>query len=286
MKFVLLAVWAMAASALAVDLSGDFKGPLGIQLYSLRESFKRDVAGTLDRVKGLGFAEIEGGGDYGLGIEKYKALLKERGIKLVSAGFGYKNLQENLAGSVERARDLGVKFAMCAWINHDSKAGFTEADVRRAASDFNKWGEAFKQAGITFAYHPHGYEFRPLKEKSDRTHFDLLVELTTPEFVSFEMDVFWVTHPGQDPAKLLAKYPNRWALMHIKDLRKGAPTGIHTGQAPPTDDVPIGTGQVDWPAVLKQAAAVGVKHYFIEDESLTVLEALPLSVKYLQTVKF
>ncbi len=276
----------MAASALAVDLSGDFKGPLGIQLYSLRESFKRDVAGTLDRVKGLGFAEIEGGGDYGLGIEKYKALLKERGIKLVSAGFGYKNLQENLAGSVERARDLGVKFAMCAWINHDSKAGFTEADVRRAASDFNKWGEAFKQAGITFAYHPHGYEFRPLKEKSDRTHFDLLVELTTPEFVSFEMDVFWVTHPGQDPAKLLAKYPNRWALMHIKDLRKGAPTGIHTGQAPPTDDVPIGTGQVDWPAVLKQAAAVGVKHYFIEDESLTVLEALPLSVKYLQTVKF
>lgn len=286
MKRIFLVFWATAATALAVDLSGDFKGPLGLQLYSLRESFKTDVPGTLDRVKALGFTEIEGGGDYGLGVEKFNALLKDRGINLVSAGFGYKNLKQNLAGSVQRARDLGVKFVMCAWIDHDSKTGFTEADVRRAAADFNQWGEAFKEGGITFAYHPHGYEFRSLSDKSDRTHFDLLAELTKPEFVSFEMDVFWVTHPGQDPVKLLAKYPNRWSLMHIKDLRKGAPTGIHTGQAPPTDDVPIGTGQVNWPAVLKQAAKAGVKHYFIEDESLTVLEALPLSVKYLQTVKF
>ena len=48
-------------------------------------------------------------------------------------------------------------------------------------------------------------------------------------------------------------------MMHLKDLRRGAPTGIHTGHAPPSDDVPLGTGQVNWPAVLKQAAAVGVR---------------------------
>jgi len=127
---------------------------------------------------------------------------------------------------------------------------------------------------------------RPLRSSSEQTHFDLLVTETKPEFVSFEMDVFWVTHPGQDPAKLLAKYPNRWALMHLKDLRRGAATGIHTGHAPQADDVPLGTGQVNWPAVLKQAAAVGVKHYFIEDESAAPLEAVPASVKYLQGVKF
>ena len=174
---------------------------------------------------------------------------------------------------------------MCAWIPHN-ESGFTEADVRRAAADFNAWGAAFQAAGITFAYHPHGYEFRPLTGGGERTHFDLLVAETKPEFVSFEMDVFWVTHPGQDPAKLLAKYPNRWALMHLKDLRRGAATGIHTGHAPQTDDVPLGTGQVNWPAVLKQAAAVGVKHYFIEDESAAPLNAVPVSVRYLQSVKF
>lgn len=285
MKFLVLALLALSTSARAADLSGDFKGPLGLQLYTLRESFKTNVPGTLYKVKALGFTEIEGGGDYGLGIEKFNALLQERGLKMVSAGFGYDAMKKDIAGAVRRAQAFGVKFAMCAWIPHKD-SGFTEADARRAAADFNEWGAAFKAADVTFAYHPHGFEFRPLKEGDDRTHFDLLVAETKPEFVSFEMDVFWVTHPGQDPAKLLAKYPNRWALMHLKDLRRGAPTGIHTGRAPHTDDVPLGTGQVNWPAVLKQAAAIGVKHYFIEDESAAPLDALPVSVKYLQGVKF
>jgi sugar phosphate isomerase/epimerase len=270
---------------IAAAEAGDFKAPLALQLYTLRESFKANVPGTLDKVKSLGFVEIEGGSDYGLGVEKFNALLRERGLKMVSAGFGYEGLKKDTTAAVRRAQAFGVKFVMCAWIPHD-RSGFTEADVRRAAADFNSWGEAFKAAGITFAYHPHGYEFQPLLGGSGRTHFDLLVELTKPEFVSFEMDVFWVTHPGQDPVKLLAKYPNRWALMHLKDLRRGAPTGIHTGHASPSDDVPLGTGQVNWPAVLKQAAAAGVKHYFIEDESAAPLESLPVSVKYLQTVKF
>jgi len=72
---------------------------------------------------------------------------------------------------------------------------------------------------------------------------------------------------------------------HLKDLRKGAATGIHTGQAPQTDDVPVGTGQVNWPAVLKQAATAGVKHYFIEDESANPLESVPVSIKYLQKLQ-
>jgi sugar phosphate isomerase/epimerase len=285
MKFLILALLILSIGARAADLSGDFKGPLGLQLYTLRESFKTNVPATLDKIKAMGFVEIEGGGDYGLGVEKFKALLRERGLKLVSAGFGYDAMKKDIAAAVRRAQELGVKFVMCAWIPH-AESGFTEADVHRTAADFNTWGTAFKAAGITFTYHPHGYEFRPLKEGDNRTHFDLLVAETKPEFVSFEMDVFWVTHPGQDPAELLAKYPNRWAMMHLKDLRRGAPTGIHTGRAPQSDDVPLGTGQVTWPAVLKQAAAVGVKHYFIEDESAAPLEALPLSVKYLQGVKF
>ncbi len=285
MKFLVTALLALSTIARAAELSGDFKGPLGLQLYTLRESFKTNVPATLDKVKALGFTEIEGGSDYGLGIEKFQALLDERGLKLASVGFGYEAMKKDIASAVRRAQAFGVKFVMCAWIPH-AESGFTEADVRRTAADFNTWGAAFKAAGITFTYHPHGYEFRPLKEDGERTHFDLLVAETKPEFVSFEMDVFWVTHPGQDPAKLLAKYPNRWAMMHLKDLRKGAPTGIHTGRAPQSDDVPLGTGQVNWPAVLKQAAAAGVKHYFIEDESAAPLEAVPLSVKYLQGVKF
>lgn len=285
MKSLILALSCLLAiSAQPAELSGDFQGPLGLQLYTFREAFKTDVVGTLDRIKELGFTEIEGGGDYGLGVEKFKGLLAERGLKVASVGFGYDSMKKDIDAAVARAKAFGVRFVMCAWVPH--QGDFTEADVRRTAADFNAFGKAFREAGITFTYHPHGYEFRPLKDGTDRTHFDLLVAETNPDYVSFEMDVFWVAHPGQDPVKLLAKYPHRWAMMHLKDIRKGAPTGIHTGSAPQSDDVPLGTGQVNWPAVLKQAADIGIKHYFVEDESAAPFESVPLTIKYLEHVKY
>jgi sugar phosphate isomerase/epimerase len=285
MKALLTSLLALSTSVLALDLPGDFKGPLGLQLYSLRETFKTDSVQALDKTKAFGFTTAELYSSLPVEPEKLKGMLAERGIASVSGHFGYDSLKKDLAGSVKAAQTLGLKYAGVAWIPHDI-GNFGEADVKRAAADFHEFGAAFKAAGIQFFYHTHGYEFRPVTEGATETFFDLLVRETKPELVAFEMDVFWVVQPGADPVKLLAKYPDRWALMHLKDIRKGAQIGVYTGKAPLTDDVPLGTGQVNWPAVLKQAATVGVKYYFIEDESPTVLDALPVSTKYLQSVKF
>jgi sugar phosphate isomerase/epimerase len=290
MKYLLLPLLSSAFFAQAICAAeptagaGSFKGSAGIQLYSLRDQFKQDVPGTLDKVKAFGFTTVETAGTYGLEPEKFVAMLKERGLTAVSGHFGYEAMEKDLPAVIKEAKALGVKYAACAWIPHEV-GSFGEADVKRAAANFNKWGEAFKKEGITFAYHPHGYEFRPAAEGAEETLFDMLAKETNPEFVFFEMDVFWVKHPGKDPAALLAKYPNRWRLMHLKDIRKGARTGIYTGQAPLTDDVTLGTGMVDWPAVLSAAAKVGVEHYFIEDESPTVTDQIPQSLKYLESLK-
>ncbi len=285
MKILLTSLLALSASAFALDLGGDFKGPVGLQLYSLRDTIKTDPIHALDKAKAFGFTSAELYSGLPLEPEKLKGLLAERGIAPVSGHFGYDALKKDLAGSVKAAQTLGLKFAGVAWIPHEV-GSFGEADVKRAAADFHEFGAAFKAAGIQFFYHTHGYEFRPVTEGATETFFDLLARETKPELVAFEMDVFWVVHPGADPVKLLAKYPGRWALMHLKDIRKGAHVGVFTGKAPLTDDVPLGTGMVDWPAVLKQAAASGVKYYFIEDESPTVLDALPVTTKYLESVKF
>jgi len=275
---------ALSSSLGAETAAGSFKGSAGLQLYSLREQFKQDVPGTLDRVKALGFTLVETAGTYGNTPEKFTQMLKERGLTAVSAHYQYEALTKDIAAIVREAGALGVKFVVCPWIPHQNDI-FNEADARHAAADFNRWGEAFKAAGIQFGYHCHGYEFRPVQEGAKETAFDVLVRETKPELVTFEMDVFWVMHPGQDPAALLAKYPNRWGLMHLKDIRKGAATGSFTGHAPLTDDVTLGTGQVVWPRVLTEAARVGVQYYFIEDESPTVLEQLPNSLKYLASLK-
>jgi sugar phosphate isomerase/epimerase len=279
MKSLILALLtAVSASAFTVI------DHLGLQMYSLRVTLHKDGwAAGLDKAKELGFTFIEGGGlSKALTPEAYKAELASRGLTLVSWGFPYERLMKNAPGAVAEASALGVKYVMVAWIPHKDTEPFTDDDARKAAADFNTWGALFKAAGISFVYHPHGYEFRP--DAGGGTPFDVLAKATNPEFVNFEIDVFWATHGGQDPVKLMATYPDRWRMMHVKDIRKGAATGVYTGHAPSTDDVSVGSGQVDWPAVLKEGQSVGIQWFFIEDESDTPFVNIPESVAYLKSL--
>ena len=111
------------------------------------------------------------------------------------------------------------------------------------------------------------------------------MQKTDPDLVKYEMDVMWTVFPGQDPVKLLKKYPNRWVLMHLKDLAKGV-EGNLSGGTDVKNDVVLGTGQTDYPALLKAAQEVGIKHYFIEDESPDILTQVPQSLKFLAEVEF
>src|SRR6266566_3173747 len=253
----------------------DFKGSVGLQLYSLREQFKKDVPGTLDEVKSFGIRYVELAGTYNLPPEQFKTELAKRGIDAVSGHFPYEKFRDDLESIARESKTLGLKYVGCAWITH--QRDFDEKTCREAAAVFNRAGEALAKHGLKFFYHTHGYEFQP---HGQGTLFDLLMTETNPKFVSFEMDIFWIVHPGQDPVKLLEKYGKRWQLMHLKDMRKGTPTGLLTGHTEVTNDVAIGTGQIDIPGILRAAKKVGVKWYFIEDESPTSEQQLPQSLKY------
>jgi sugar phosphate isomerase/epimerase len=278
MKPLILALLSVVAASAGVT------DHLGLQLYSLRVLSKQSGwAASLDKTKDLGFTYIEGGFiPKEMTVDQYKAELASRGLVMPSMGFSYERLTKDISSAVALAKALGVHYVMLAWIPHKDDEGFTLDEATKAAADFNTWGAAFRAAGITLAYHAHGYEFRPLADGTNL--FDLIVKTTNPANVSFEMDVFWVTHGGQDPVKLLEKYPDRWYLMHVKDIRKGAPTGIYTGHAPSTDDVAVGSGQVNWPAVFKEAQSVGVAYYFIEDESDTPNVNIPQSIAYVKSL--
>ncbi len=186
---------------------------------------------------------------------------------------------EHLDKVIEEAKTLGVQFIGTAGIPHEGK--LTTADVKKAAAVFNRAGEALAKEGIRFFYHNHGFEFVP---SGDGTLFDLLMAGTDPKWVSFEMEIFWIVHPGQDPVKLLRKYPNRWALMHVKDMRNGTKTGLLTGSEDVRNDVMIGSGQIDIPTTLREAVRVGVRHFFIEDESPVSIEQIPQSLRYLESL--
>ena len=257
-----------------------FKGPIGLQLYSLRGEFIRNVPGTVEKVKGYGFKIVELAGTYNLPPEKFKQLLDVNGLKPVSGHFPFERYRDDVESVAREAKALGLEYAGCAWIAH--KDEFDEEECREAIAIFNRAGEALAKHNLKFFYHCHGYEFRP---HGDGTFMDLLIKETNPKFVRYEMDVFWVMHPGQDPVKWLEKYPERWELLHVKDMKKGV-KGDFTGKSDVANDVVLGTGQMDWPAILKAAKKAGVKYYFIEDESPTAADQIPQSLRYLEEVKF
>jgi sugar phosphate isomerase/epimerase len=270
-----------ADTAKAAGTGDSFKGPLGLQLYSLRDEFKKDVPATLTKVHEFGFRTVELAGNYGKSPEEFAALLAQHGLKPVAGHFGFERFRDDPEGVAKEAKALGLEWAGTAWVPH--KGEVTEDWARETAKVFNHAGEVLAKHGIKFYYHNHGYEFVP---NQIGTVFDSLMKETKPGLVYFEMDVMWVVFPGQDPTKLMEKYPGRWALMHIKDLKKGVATGSLAGGTDTRNDVVVGTGQTDWAALLRASQQAGVKHYFIEDESPTVLEQIPQSLKYLENLKF
>lgn len=281
----LVAAWAFTAfgadTPKAAGTGESFKGPLGLQLWSLRDEFKKDVPATLAKVHDFGFRTVELAGTYGKSPEDFTALLAQHKLKAVAGHFGFERFRDDPEGVAKEAKALGLEWAGTAWVPH--KGQVTDEWAKETAKVFNRAGEVLAKQGIKFYYHNHGYEFAT---NELGTVFDLLMKETKPELVYFEMDVMWVVFPGQDPTKLMEKYPGRWALMHIKDLKKGVPTGSLSGGTDPKNGVVIGTGQTDWPALLRASQKAGVKHYFLEDESPTVLEQIPQSLKYLESLKF
>jgi sugar phosphate isomerase/epimerase len=271
-----------AASKKNAGVGKSFKGPIGIQLYSLRAEFTRyGVPNTLDKVAAYGIKNVELYTTFDMKPAAFAKELKQRGLNPVSSHFPYNRLRDDIDGVVADAKALGLKYAGCAWAAH--KGDYSLEACRENIDVFNKAGRALAKIGVKFFYHLHGFEFQP---HGEGTLADVLISGTDQDAVFFQMDVLWVVFPGQDPVALLKKYPKRWKLMHVKDLKKGVETGSLAGKTDVTNDAQIGTGQVDWPAVLKAAKEVGVEQYYLEDESPWAVDQIKGSLAYLAKLKF
>lgn len=255
-----------------------YTAPFGVQGYTFRRSLPFTPEKTLDTIKAMGFTEIEGNSGK-LTPQEFRKLCNDRGISIPSTGAGYEELSRTPDSVVYKAKALGARFVMCSWIPHG--ATFTVENAKKAVEDFNKAGKYLKDNGLTLCYHIHGYEFYPYE---DGTLLDYIIKNTRAEDVSFEMDILWTQFGGGDPVALLKKYGNRWKLMHLKDLRKGTKKDLSGGTSQ-DNDVVLGTGEIDIPNILREAKKVGIKHYFIEDESNDVIGQVPASIKYLKSLK-
>jgi len=281
--FILALNWMLSPAETIAQKKGDplFQAQLGIAAYTFRDQWKNGVPETLDIIQKMGFKTYEGGAPQGVDPVEFKKMLNDRGISIPSTGTGFEQLESDPQAVADLAKALGASYVMCAWIPH-AKGNFSKADADRAIKVFNDGGKVLAANGITFKYHVHGFEFQPYGQG---TLFDYLVENTNPKYVSLQMDVMWTHFGGGDPAGLLKKYGKRWVSLHLKDFRKGAPRDM-TGGTGPENDVPLGQGELDFVAILKEVNKIGIKHLFIEDESEKELETLPVSIAYLKKLTY
>ena len=205
--------------------------------------------------------------------KKLRSMIVDNGLSVPSGHFDYDGLESKL----DYAKELGVQYMICPMLPKDM---WTSADgFKKAADQFNKWGEQIKGMGMQFGFHNHNYEFQKF---GNTTGFDILTQNADPKLVCLEMDCYWITQAGQDPVAMLKKYGSRIQLLHLKDRQSGFPTTQMLG--PDAEHITeVGSGTINWKAVIETAQQTGVKHFFVERDngSTPAFESLRISYDYL-----
>jgi len=237
---------------------------IGLQLYTVRDLLKQDFEGTIAKVAKIGYREVEFAGYFDHPAKELRAVIDRHGLTAPSAHVTYGDLGDRWQGVLEQAHILGHSYIVCPWI--DDKIRKQKDGWKRAAETFNSAAAVSKKGGIQFAYHNHNFEFVPV---DGGTAYDLLLEETDPNLVKMELDLCWVNIAGQDPRKYFDKYPGRFPLVHVKDVKKIPPK---EGSAPvPLEKVfpemtAVGSGIIDWKQIFAASEKAGIEHYFVEND--------------------
>lgn len=231
---------------------------IGLQLYSLRDSIKKDVPGTIAKVNKMGYKFVEPAGYsdgkfYGMEPAAFKALCDANKLPVLSSHTGRNspdsaNYAETMAwwdACIDAHVAVGAKYIVQPSMG---RSAYDTLPALKAYCDyFNEVGAKCNAKGIRFGYHNHDKEFSTKLE--GQTMYDFMLANTDPTKVMFEIDLYWAVVGGGNPVDYFNKYPGRFELWHIKDKEEiGA------------------SGMMDFAAIWGAAAQSGMKYGIVEVE--------------------
>lgn len=226
--------------------------PIALQLYTLR-SLKLTPDEIFAAVAGIGYAGVELAGTYGLPAAELRARLDAHGLRVVSAHVALDALEDDLPGIIRYHKAIGNNTLVVPWVSEALRSKSSEG-WRALGTRINTLGRRCASAGMRLMYHNHDFEMVLLDGKPA---IDWLLQSAAPAGVGFEMDVAWAQFGGQDVPALLARYAGRCSHIHAKDLGDNAE---EHGLAD------VGSGKLDWDAILPAARAAGVDWYIVEHD--------------------
>lgn len=252
---------------------------VGVQLYTVRDLMKDDFEGTIAKVAQVGYKEVEFAGYFGRTGKQVRAVLDKNGLSAPSTHVQYDELDEKFPSVIDTSKEIGLSYIICPWIPEDLRKS---PDIWKQASEkFNKCGEQSKKAGMQFGYHNHWFEFMPVNGKLP---YDQLLADCDPKLVKMEMDLCWITVAGGDPIKYFEKYPGRFPLVHVKDVKTMPKVTTGGGQnfGDSVDLTSVGDGVIDWKKIFAHSQQAGIKHYIVEhDRPQDPIASITASYNYL-----
>lgn len=229
---------------------------IGLQLYSLRNEINEDLEESLKRIAAIGYKNVEAAGYsdgkfYGLEPTAFKELVEKLNMKLTSSHLTFKDSE--IASVMNAHREAGIKYLVWPWIGKDERK--TIDNYLALAQKFNTIGEMCTQNNLRFGYHNHDFEFYPIDGKIP---YDVLLENTDPKNVFMQIDLYWITYAGKSPEAYFEKYPGRFELWHVKDMKDGEDKKM----------TEVGTGIIDYKKLFEYASLAGMKEFFIEQDEI------------------
>lgn len=244
---------------------------IGVQLYTVRDEMARDVERTLARVAEIGYQEVEFAGYFDRDPKAIRATLDAVGLSAPSAHVPFEALGDPWHKTLDDAQAVGHRYVVVPWIPEEHR---TLDGYRRVGEMFNRAGEEGKKAGIQFGYHNHNFEFPPVE---GRVPYDVLLESTDAQLVQMELDLFWIRAAGGDPLAYFARYPGRFAMVHVKDMDGTPQHGM----------VEVGSGVIDFKSIFARREQAGIRHFFVEhDDPKSPFDSIRASFGYLRRLEF
>ncbi len=284
LRAAMLPAGAMAIPAsLATAAEGHSLKTIGVQLYTVRDVLPKHPLEVLKEIHSIGYREVETtfSADHPLWSELRQTRLKPVSEHLSPALFEAKN-EARLSAALADAKANGLRFVVYPYVDPAERAGLE--GMRKLAKTLNSAGQKSKAAELRLCYHNHAFEFQPI---DGTTPFAVLLQETKPDLVGLEMDVFWVSVAGHDPVELLKRHADRVQLLHLKDKARDFKVQYNE-DVPPDAFKEVGHGSLDFPAILRAAAAAHVEHYFVEQDRTPgdPLASLRQSYEYLSGLRF
>lgn len=226
---------------------------IGLALYTVRDLTSRDYERTLRQVAEIGYRDVDMYiYDARREPAETRAMLDRAGLACPSARVATPTLYRGWDRFLDAANTLGARWITLANVSYEERLRLR--DWQELADVLNTAGDAARRRGLSLCYHNHSFELESLQ---GRIPLDLLLSSTDPELLKLQMDVYWMTRGGRNPATEIRRLGSRVATLHLKDMDATPARGITS----------VGRGTIDFKAVLAAAADVKVAHSFVEEDA-------------------